>query len=64
MEGLINHLRNVSDWSAQPEGFAGAFILAEYSSEAAKVFVRYLSSLDKIYPWMNQMLKDKSWNKE
>lgn len=61
MEGLISHLRNVSDWSTQPEGFAGAFILAEYSSEAAKVFVRYLSSLDKSHPWMKQMLKDQSW---
>ncbi|WP_394212408.1 P-loop NTPase fold protein [Psychrobacter piscatorii] len=61
MEGLISHLRNVSDWNTQPEGFAGAFILAEYSSEAAKVFVRYLSSLDKSHPWMKQMLKNQPW---
>ncbi|KRG36105.1 P-loop NTPase fold protein [Psychrobacter sp. P11G3] len=64
MEGLISHLRNVSDWNAQPEGFAGAFILAEYSSEAAKVFVRYLNGLNENPPWMNMMLKSQSWYKE
>ena len=64
MEGLIIHLRNVSDWNTQPEGFAGAFILAEYSSEAAKVFVRYLNRLNENQPWMNMMLKSQPWYKE
>lgn len=63
MEGILNHLRQISDWSRRPKGFAGGCLLAEHSSDAAKVFVHFLSGLglEKTPPWMNALLKDKQW---
>lgn len=67
MEGIISHLRQISDWSRQPKGFAGACLLARYSADAAKVLVRYLQELelgDKHPPWMAAALKEEQWNKD
>ena len=59
MEELVNKLRQVSSWENQPVGFAGACKLAEHSEQAAKIFIRYLSSLLQQPPWMKAMLKKK-----
>ncbi|MFM5128231.1 P-loop NTPase fold protein [Aeromonas veronii] len=68
MEGIISHLRQVSDWSRKPKGFAGACLLARHSAEAAKILVRYLLQElelgDKRPPWMAAALKDEQWHKE
>ncbi len=64
MEGVISRLRQVSDWSRKPKGFAGACLLAGHSSNAAKILILFLRGLpDKPAPWMNSMLKDEQWHK-
>lgn len=67
MEGIISHLRQVSDWTRQPKGFAGACLLARHSANAAKILVRYIQELDlgdKHPPWMTTALKEEQWNKD
>lgn len=65
MEGIISHLRQVSDWSRKPKGFAGACLLARHSSDAAKILNRFLQELcDKATPWMGTMLKEELWHKD
>ena len=61
MEELINHLRQISDWAKKPDGFAGACLLANSSSEAAKILVRYLRNFNEQPPWMKASLKDQKW---
>lgn len=62
MEGIIDHLRQVSNWSKQPRGFAGACLLAQHSPEAAKVLRRFIGGLGaKQSPWMSTLLKDQEW---
>src|SRR5690606_7666196 len=64
MEGIISHLRQVSDWTNNPKGFAGGCLLAEHSEDAAEIFIRYvkeLESSDSQSPWMKAMLKDEPW---
>ncbi|MCP5127483.1 MAG: KAP family P-loop domain protein [Gammaproteobacteria bacterium] len=64
MEGVISHLRQVSDWSRQPKGFAGALRLARHSSNAAKILIRFLQDFrDKPIPWMRAALKEEQWYK-
>lgn len=66
MEGVISHLRQISDWARKPEGFAGACLLARHSAEASKVLVRFLQELDlgdKPPPWMTAALKVEQWHK-
>jgi len=65
MEGIIDHLRQASDWSKQPKGFAGACLLAKNSPEAAKVLHRYIGGLGtEQRPWMSTLLKDQDWYKD
>ncbi|WP_412503200.1 P-loop NTPase fold protein [Shewanella chilikensis] len=67
MEGIISHLRQFTDWTKQPKGFAGACLLARHSAEAAKVFVRYLQELNvggKPPAWMAASLKTEKWHKD
>jgi predicted KAP-like P-loop ATPase len=67
MEGVISHLRQISDWSRKPKGFSGACLLARHSADAAKILVRYLQELDlgdKHPPWMTAALKEEQWYKE
>lgn len=67
MEGVINHLRQVSDWLQKPKGFAGACLLARHSADAAKILVRYIqgSNLkDRPPAWMVALLKEEQWNKD
>lgn len=64
MEGIISHLRQVSDWSKNPKGFAGGCLMARHSEDAAKIFTRYvkeLESADSQPPWMKAMLKVEPW---
>ena len=66
MEGVISHLRQVSDWSRNPKGFAGACLLARHSADAAKILIRYLQELelgDKPPAWMAAQLKQEQWYK-
>ncbi|WP_224157327.1 P-loop NTPase fold protein [Escherichia coli] len=67
MEGLINQLRQVSDWDRKPRGFSGACLLARYSTDAASILIRYLQELQlgmKRPAWMTAALKDEQWNKD
>ena len=67
MEGIISHLRKVSDWTRRPKGFAGACLLARHSADAAKILVRYIQGLklgDKPPAWMTAMLKEEQWHKD
>jgi len=67
MEGVISHLRQVSDWSRKPKGFAGACLLARHSADAAKILFRYLQELelgDKFPAWMTAQLKEEQWYKD
>ena len=64
MEGLISHLRTVSDWANKPIGFAGAYILAEHSEASANILVRYLGSLNEQPVWLKRVLNQSSWSKE
>lgn len=61
MEGVIEHLRQITDWSKKPKGFAGACLLATQSADAAKVFKRYIGGIGNLRPWMNTLLKDQEW---
>lgn len=67
MEGVISHLRQVSDWSRKPKGFAGACLLARHSNDTAKILIRYLQELelgDKRPAWMATQLKEEQWYKD
>lgn len=64
MEGLINHLRQVSDWNTQPNGFAGACLLANSSTEASKLLSRYVRGISNQPPWLKTMLKAQTWYEE
>jgi len=67
MEGVISHLRQVSDWSRRPKGLAGACLLARHSTGAAKILVRYLQELElggKPPAWMTALLKEEQWYKD
>jgi len=67
MEGVISHLRQSTEWTKKPNGFAGACLLARKSSEASKILVRFLKELNlggKPPPWMTAALKDEQWHKD
>ncbi len=64
MEGIVSHLRTVSDWTRKPTGFAGAYILAEDSAASANILVRYLGSLNEQPVWLKHVLNQSSWSKE
>jgi len=64
MEGIIEHLRQLSDWSRKPKGFAGACLLAQQSAEAASVLSRYIGGLGELRPWMSTLLKNQDWYKD
>jgi predicted KAP-like P-loop ATPase len=64
MEGLINHLRQISDWNRQPNGFAGACLLADSSTEASKHLSRYIRGISNQPPWLKTMLKAQKWYEE
>jgi predicted KAP-like P-loop ATPase len=64
MEGLINHLRQTSDWKKQPNGFAGACLLANSSTEASKLLSRYVRGISNQPVWLKTMLKNQKWYEE
>ncbi len=67
MEGLVNQFRQISDWSRQPKGFAGACLLARHSESGAKVLARFIDELDlgeSRPPWMATLLDSEQWYKE
>lgn len=63
MEGLIEHLRAITEWSKQPAGFAGAILVADNHIEAAKILKRFISGISDQPHWMNALIKNKSWFK-
>lgn len=63
MEGIIDHLRQVENWSTQPKGFAGACLLAAQSPEAATIFLRFIGGINKQPAWMVTMLKNQEFTK-
>ncbi len=63
MEGIVDHLRQIPDWTKQPDGFAGACLLARKSADAAAVLKRFTSGIEQ-RPWMKTMLKNEPWYKE
>lgn len=63
MEGIVDHLRQIPDWTKQPDGFAGACLLARKSADAAAVLKRFVSGIEQ-RPWMKTMLKNEPWFKE
>ncbi|WP_413483558.1 P-loop NTPase fold protein [Morganella psychrotolerans] len=63
MEGIIEHLRSITDWSKQPVGFAGAVLVADNNIDAAKILKRFIGGLSQMAPWMNALVKDKIWHK-
>jgi predicted KAP-like P-loop ATPase len=62
MEGIIEHLRSITEWSNQPDGFAGAILLADSNLEAAKSLKRFIAGIHEQPHWMNMLLKNKAWN--
>lgn len=63
MEGIIEHLRNITEWSSQPDGFAGAILVADNNIDAAKILKRFIAGINEQPHWMNMLIKDKTWNK-
>ncbi|EKF0882130.1 KAP family P-loop domain protein [Salmonella enterica subsp. enterica] len=63
MEGIIEHLRNITEWSSQPDGFAGAILIADNNIDAAKILKRFIAGINEQPHWMNMLIKDKTWNK-
>ncbi len=63
MEGLIEHLRSITEWNSQPDGFAGAVLVADNNIEAAKILKRFIGGINEQPHWMNILIKDKTWNK-
>jgi len=63
MEALINEFHKESDWKRKPAGFDGALMLAEHESISGKALSEFIRSLglEKLPPWLNVMVKDKSW---
>lgn len=65
METLIEQLRQVTDWTKNPEGFNGACILADASDNASKLlnnFIHELGTPKK--PWLETRLKTTKWYHE
>ncbi|MCD9481733.1 KAP family P-loop NTPase fold protein [Photobacterium phosphoreum] len=56
MEELLENLRQISDWSRKPKGFAGAMILAKKDSVCKQTLKQFISSLPK-EKWMAPALK-------
>ncbi|CAM3811594.1 KAP family P-loop NTPase fold protein [Xenorhabdus thuongxuanensis] len=63
MEGLIEYLRSITEWSNQPDGFAGAVLVADNNIEAAKILKRFISGINDQPHWMNALIKNKTWYK-
>ncbi|MEW8662491.1 MAG: P-loop NTPase fold protein [Candidatus Thiodiazotropha sp.] len=64
MEAVIEELRKVTSWGSKPPGFAGAVAVANIFPEAASKLVLFISSFQKLPPWMNMMIKSKNWYTE
>ena len=56
MEEVLENLRQISNWSHKPKGFAGAMILAKKDSDCKQTLKQFLSSLPQ-EKWMAPALK-------
>jgi predicted KAP-like P-loop ATPase len=59
---LITSMRAHANWANRPEGFNGAFILAERSPEAGELLAVFLRQLPGNQPpWLGMALKNAQW---
>ncbi len=56
MEEILENLRQISDWSRKPKGFAGAMILAKKDSDCKQTLKQFLNSLPQ-ERWMAPALR-------
>ena len=64
IEAVIEQLRKVTSWSSKPPGFVGAVAIANRYPEAGGKLKLFISSFNKLPPWMNMIVKDKDWYTE
>lgn len=57
MEGVIDSLRKIPDWSKAPDGLYGAIILAEYDSSAKSSLIAFLNGIQS-RPWLSRILTE------
>jgi KAP P-loop domain protein len=66
MDALVEQLRKVDNWDKSPNGFVGAYLLAENSEDGARILNRFIIGLKQSVkkPWLNTALKNANWYKE
>lgn len=65
MSSMVETFRRHDDWKRSPPGFHGALLLADHSAEAARLLGEFIrvSLPGKLSPWLNVLIKEKSWFK-
>ena len=62
MRLILEELRQHSNWSEIPSGFAGAFLLAQELEETRAQFKALISEvMPKLKPWFKSLIKDEVW---
>lgn len=62
MRLILEELRQHSNWSEIPSGFAGAFLLAQELEETRSQFKAFISEvMPKLKPWFKSLMKDEVW---
>jgi hypothetical protein len=62
MRSILEELRQHSNWSDIPSGFAGAFLLAQELEETRSQFKAFISEvMPKLKPWFKSLIKDEVW---
>ncbi|PFH09153.1 putative KAP-like P-loop ATPase [Collimonas sp. PA-H2] len=65
MSGLIQTFRSHTNWSARPQGFDGALMLAEHSADSGSLLSSFIHTVMpvKLSPWLKVLVKDTAWFK-
>ncbi len=62
MRLILEELRQHSNWSEIPSGFAGAFLLAQELEETRAQFKAFISEvMPRLKPWFKSLIKDEVW---
>ncbi len=62
MRLILEELRQHSNWSEIPSGFAGAFLLAQELEETRPQFKAFISEvMPKLKPWFKSLIKEEVW---
>lgn len=63
MSEIISSLRTHTSWSKKPNGFAGAQLLAELSTDAGQQLASFIRSVNpgRLPPWLSVLVKDCTW---